>query len=84
MHGHADLALDHLENLAIRVDDKRPPFDGDGAEATLYTKLPGDGTVSVRQEWKAERVALGELILLCHVVGADPKSLGAECGEVLS
>jgi hypothetical protein len=83
MQGHADLALDYLENPAIRVDDKGPPFDGDGAEATLYTKLSGDRTVPVRQEWKPERVALGELVLLCYVVAADPESLGAEGSEVL-
>src|ERR1700733_3999027 len=72
---HGDLAVEHLQDRAVGVDDEGGTLDLQEADAALDAELSSHLTVGVRKKREAERLLLVELLLLLHRVGADAHGL---------
>ena len=81
MGQHVRLAGDDVEDGAVGGDHERRALVGERADAP-HAVPPGDGTVRIRQQRKAQPVGLIELSLPVNLIGADSHSLGTELGEL--
>src|SRR5580693_5800801 len=80
---HAQLALDHADDLAVGVDDEGVALHGDEAAAALDPEDLAHLAVGIGEEGEVEGVLVGELLLLLDGVGADTHPLTAGVLELL-
>src|SRR5271166_7081774 len=80
---HAQFAGDHVEHLAIGVDDEGGALDRHqlAQQSSFDAELRGDRAVGVGQQRVVETLRLGELGLLCNGINTDADPVGPDRGE---